>query len=50
VDIHVRIGDRVEPGMDVLTIHAEAPGELTYALDYLTSHPVCLYSHHQPGG
>ena len=49
VDIHLRVGDRVEPGMPVLTVHAEAPGEMAYALDYLTSHPVFLYSQHPLG-
>jgi len=49
VDIHVRVGDRAEPGIAVLTVHAEAPGEMAYALDYLTSHPVFLYSQHHPG-
>ena len=47
VDVHVRVGDRVEPGMNMLTIHAEAPGELAYAMDYLTSHPVFLNTHKQ---
>jgi len=44
VDVHVRVGDHVEPGMSILTIHAEAPGEMAYAMDYLTSHPVFLYT------
>ena len=48
VDIHVRVGDQIEPGMDILTVHAEAPGEMAYALDYLTSHPVMLFGHQQP--
>jgi len=35
IELHVRQGDRLETGQPVLTIHAEAPGELAYALDYL---------------
>lgn len=34
VDLHVRLGDEVEAGQPLLTIHAEAPGELAYALEY----------------
>ena len=33
------LGDAVEAGEPVFTLHAEAPGELEYALDYVTSHP-----------
>lgn len=39
VDLHVRVGDTVESGAPVMTVHAEAPGELVYALDYLCQHP-----------
>ena len=35
LDLHVRIGDRVERGQPLFTVHAEAPGELAYALEYL---------------
>jgi thymidine phosphorylase len=35
LDLHVRIGDRVEPGQPLFTVHAQSPGELAYALDYL---------------
>jgi thymidine phosphorylase len=34
VDLHVRTGDRVERGQPLCTVHANAPGELTYAFDY----------------
>ncbi|MBS0470641.1 MAG: thymidine phosphorylase family protein [Proteobacteria bacterium] len=34
VDLHVRLGDRIAAGMPLCTVHAEAPGELDYALDY----------------
>jgi thymidine phosphorylase len=35
LDLHVRVGDRVVPGQPLFTVHAEATGELAYALDYL---------------
>jgi thymidine phosphorylase len=35
LELHVRVGDRVERGQPLLTVHADAPGELAYALDYL---------------
>jgi thymidine phosphorylase len=35
LDLHVRVGDRVERGQPLFTVHAEAPGELAYALEYL---------------
>ena len=38
VDLHVRLADTVEAGMPVMTVHAEAPGELAYALSYLERH------------
>lgn len=34
VDLHVRIGDLVECGQPLCTVHANAPGELDYAFDY----------------
>jgi thymidine phosphorylase len=34
VEMHVRVGDIVEVGQPVCTLHAETPGELDYALDY----------------
>ena len=33
--VHVRLGDRVEFGQPLFTLHAESPGELAYALSYL---------------
>ncbi len=39
VELHVRLGDDVEAGQPLLTIHAEARGELAYALDYAAAHP-----------
>lgn len=35
----VRVGDRVEAGQPLFTVHAEAPGELDYALEYCARHP-----------
>jgi thymidine phosphorylase len=34
VDLHVRLGAAVEVGQPLCTVHADAPGELAYALDY----------------
>ena len=33
--IHVRLGDRVAAGQPLFTLHAQAPGELAYALAYV---------------
>jgi thymidine phosphorylase len=35
LDLHVRVGDRVERGQPLFTVHAQARGELAYALEYL---------------
>jgi thymidine phosphorylase len=37
IDLHVRAGDRVDAGQPLFTVHAEAPGELAYALEYFES-------------
>ncbi|GAB4365478.1 MAG: thymidine phosphorylase family protein [Kiloniellaceae bacterium] len=37
VELHVRIGARVERGAPLYTVHAEAPGELAYSLDYVAA-------------
>ncbi len=34
LELHVRVGARVERGQPLYTLHAEAPGELEYALTY----------------
>ncbi|MAT85144.1 MAG: thymidine phosphorylase [Gammaproteobacteria bacterium] len=39
VELLVHLGDRVQADQPVLYVHAEAPGELAYALTYLDSHP-----------
>lgn len=37
VDLHVRLGDAVERGQPLCTVHANAPGELKYAFDYASA-------------
>ena len=32
--VHVKLDDRIERGAPLCTVHAGAPGELAYALDY----------------
>lgn len=39
VELHVRVGDRIERNDELVTIHAETPGELSYALDYVAREP-----------
>jgi len=38
LELHVRLGDYVEKGQELLTLHAESEGELAYALDFYQSH------------
>lgn len=38
-DLHVRAGDLVERGQLLCTVHADAPGQLAYALHYAQSNP-----------
>jgi thymidine phosphorylase len=40
LELHVGLGDRVERGQPLFTLHAEAPGELAYAKEYLLTHPI----------
>lgn len=40
--LHTPLGTRVEKGQPLFTLHAEAPGELEYALDYVATHPAIL--------
>lgn len=44
VEMHVHLGQTVESGTPMLTIHAESVGELNYAVDYLSEHHdiICL--------
>jgi thymidine phosphorylase len=39
IDLHVRIGHTVDGGQPLFTLHAESPGELAYAQEYLAAHP-----------
>jgi thymidine phosphorylase len=39
LDLHVQLGDKVERGMPLFTLHSETPGELAYAKQYLATHP-----------
>jgi len=39
LELHAPVGARVERGQPLFTVHAEAPGELAYALDYVAAHP-----------
>jgi len=34
VDLHVAVGDAVDAGQPLCTVHADSPGELAYAYDY----------------
>ena len=40
LEMHVKLGDHVERGAPLFTLHTETPGELAYAMDYLASHPL----------
>lgn len=39
IDLHVYLGDVVEQGDALFTLHTQSPGELAYALDYVASNP-----------
>ena len=39
VELHVKVGSTVTAGEPLCTVHAEATGELAYALDYAAAHP-----------
>lgn len=39
VALHARLGDQVAAGQPLLTVHADAPGELAYALHYAAANP-----------
>ena len=42
VELHVKLGTKVSAGEPLCTLHAEAPGELAYALQYASANPVIL--------
>jgi len=39
VILYKRLGDRVSRGETLLSLHAESPGELDYAVEFLNDHP-----------
>lgn len=39
LELHVRLGDKVQPGSPLCTVHAEASGELAYAMAYAAANP-----------
>jgi thymidine phosphorylase len=39
VELHVRLGEDIAAGEPLLTLHAETPAELAYALDYAAANP-----------
>lgn len=39
LELHAPVGTSVERGQPLFTVHAEAPGELAYALDYISGRP-----------
>jgi thymidine phosphorylase len=43
ISMHVRLGDVVDVGQPLMTLHAEALGELEYALDFYHAHPQILH-------
>ena len=42
IELHVRLGSTVSAGEPVCTVHAEAPGELAYALQYASANPAII--------
>lgn len=42
LEMHVRLGDKVDEGQALLTLYAQAQGELDYALEFYRSHPEAI--------
>lgn len=42
--MQVELGDRVVEGQPLFILHADAPGELAYAKEYLKTHPIFVVS------
>ncbi len=42
IELHVKLGDHVQRGSALFTLHAESPGELAYAKQYLATHSVVV--------
>jgi thymidine phosphorylase len=38
VELHVKLGETIQAGDPLCTLHAESRGELAYALDFADSH------------
>ncbi len=45
VELHVNLGDAVEAGQKLITLHGESIGELEYALDYYKSNSDLIEEH-----
>ena len=45
VDLHVSVGDQIDSGQPLCTVHAEAPGELAYAFDYAVTNRDIIVVH-----
>jgi thymidine phosphorylase len=39
LEMAIRLGEKVEKGQLLMTLHADAKGELDYAMDFFKSHP-----------
>jgi thymidine phosphorylase len=39
IELHVKLGGTVAAGEPICTVHAQAPGELAYALQYASANP-----------
>jgi thymidine phosphorylase len=48
LELHVGLGNHVDRGQPLFTLHADAPGELAYAREYLTAHPVITLADEVP--
>lgn len=42
LDLHVRLGDRVQQGDPLYTLHTESVGELAYTLDFVNANPATI--------
>ena len=42
LQLHLRLGDRVEAGQPLYTLHAQSPGELAYAWEFVRANPDVL--------
>jgi hypothetical protein len=46
-ELHVRVGHEVERGQPLMTVHAESPGELAYAMAYHARHARAFMLRHR---